>query len=106
MKWHLTEKELPPEYLPVLIYVPDRPWESSKCGNYTIKHKVAWLVKGISQKERAKLNSKDNRKYIIKGCDEYGNNLRPYAFEEFGPGYYFGQEVKAWAYIDFYKEDL
>lgn len=104
MKWHLTEKELPPEGIPVLIYIPNRPWFQGENPKH-IRYKVAWLKKGISQKERKALSSNDERKYIITGSDEYGNNLKPYSFEEFGPDSFFGQEVKAWAYIDYYEED-
>ena len=102
MKWHLTEKELPEDNNVVLIYIPYAPWISNAIGD--IHYKVAVFHKGITQKER-ELLPECERKHLIYGCDEYGNNLKPYNFEEFGPGSFFGQEVKAWTYIDEYKEN-
>ena len=104
MKWHLTSKELPIDNSVVLIYVPYRPWECSTVVG-DIHYKVAIFRKGISQKERKELPDSNKRKHIIRGCDEYGNNLKPYGFEEWGPGSFFGQEVKAWTYIEEYKEN-
>lgn len=35
----------------------------------------------------------------ICSADEHGNNLRPYCWDEFGPGTLFGQDVTHWAAI-------
>lgn len=101
MKWHLIEKELPEEKRLVIIYVPNRPWGWSGKGD--IHYKIAWLEKGISQKERALLSDDDKRKQIYFSSDEVFNNEVPYCWETFGPDQFFGQEVKAWAYFEEYK---
>ena len=101
MKWHLTEKELPEENRLVIAYVPNRNWHWNGKGD--IHYALVWLVKGISQQEREKLPLNDKRKNTIYSRDEYGNNLVPYCWEEFGPAHFYGQEVKAWAYIEEYK---
>lgn len=101
MKWHLTEEELPEEKRLVIAYVPARCWNWHGKGD--IHYALVWLVKGISQQEREKMPLTNKRKYNIYSQDEYGNNLVPYCWEEFGPNYFFGQEVKAWAYFEEYK---
>lgn len=100
MKWHLTKKELPKENVYVLIYIPNQPWIDE---SNTVFYDVAKLEKGISQNERINLNNSNPRKKIICFGDEWGNNLVPYRWKTFGPVSYFGQEVKAWAYIEEYK---
>lgn len=104
MKWHLTEKELPEENRLVIVYVPNRPWKWEGKGD--IHYKIAWLERGISLQEREKMSTNNKRKYVFDSRDEYGNNLVPYCWKEFGPDEFFGQEVKAWAYFDEYKGEL
>lgn len=101
MKWHLREKELPEEDRLVIIYVPDRPWSWSGKGD--IHYKIAWLVKGITQKERDLLPDTDERKRQFFPGDEFSNNEVAYCWETFGLDSFFGQEVVAWAYFDEYK---
>ena len=100
IKWHLTKEELPKENEYVLIYVPNRPWNSNSS---TVFYKVACLIKGISMKEREMMSNSNPRKKEYRFGDEWNNNLVPYAWKEFGPGEYVGQEVVAWAYIDEFK---
>lgn len=100
MKWHLTKKELPKENVYVLIHIPYQPWQAETT---TVFYDIAKIVKGISEKERKKLNNLDPRKTTYCFGDEYGNNLVPYEWKTFGPASYFGQEVLAWAYIEEYK---
>lgn len=58
---------------------------------------VVKIEKGISKKEREMLKKlKDPRANLFYNCDEYGNNLVPYAWNTWGPGKYFGQEIVAW----------
>lgn len=57
---------------------------------------VVKFVKGISKAERVKLPDSDKRKRTIYGCDEHGNNLKPYEWDSFGPSSYFGQYVDVW----------
>lgn len=98
MEWKLTEKELPEEERIVLMYVPERPWDF--VGKGDVHYVVGWLEKGISLKKREQLPDNSKRKHYFFSCDEYGNNLVPYCWDTFGPDRFFGQEVKAWAYID------
>ena len=58
---------------------------------------VVKIRKGISKKERARLEKlKDPRAHVFFYYDEWGNNLVPYAWDTWGSGDYFGQEVVAW----------
>lgn len=97
-KWHFTKDELPEPYKPVVIWVPARPWQYEKVGS-GIFYKVAWLVRGISKEERAKMKE-CRRKHEWRLGDEQGNNLVPYYWDEFGTNKYFGQEVIAWTYVE------
>lgn len=99
LDWKYPEKgELPEEGKYVLIYVPSRPW-SDKDDQDGIFYKVAKLSKGISEKERQLLPNNSKRKIQYTSADEFGNNLVPYHWYEFGSGSYFGQEVEKWAYF-------
>ena len=57
---------------------------------------VVKFIKGISEDERAALDDNDVRKRTYRAGDVFGNNTAPYAWEEFGPSTYFGQEVDFW----------
>jgi hypothetical protein len=49
-------------------------------------------VRGISMEERPT----SSRPGQYQGCDEHGNNLKPYCWYEFGPSNHFGQDVDYW----------
>lgn len=100
MNWKLTKDELPKEHVPVLIAIGNMT-HVSKESEYLAMYDVAWIEKGISEEERNNLPDDDDRKNIYESCDEHGNNLVPYSWETFGPQEYFGQDVYAWAYIDY-----
>lgn len=104
MKWHLVKKELPEEKRLVIIYVPNRPWGWNGKGD--IHYQIAWLEKGISQKEREALPDNSKRKWTYTHGDEGFNNSVPFCWETFGPDRFFGQEAKAWAYFEEYREEL
>lgn len=97
-EWHDPKKELPEEYRPVIIWIPNMPWHHSEVGKMVF-YDIAWLIKGITKEERNKMKE-CRRKHEYRFGDEEGNNLVPYEWETFGPMKYFGQEVKAWAYFD------
>jgi hypothetical protein len=57
--------------------------------------KVVKFVRGISKAKReAMLDCERKRQYHSE--DEWGNNLRPYVWKEWGPGRLFGQDVDFW----------
>ena len=35
----------------------------------------------------------------IRACDQDGNNLEPYCWDEYGLSKHFGQEITRWAYL-------
>jgi hypothetical protein len=61
---------------------------------------AVWVVvqfrRGLSLLERGNLPLDDERKTSYRGCDQHGNDQRPYNWTPFGPGSYFGQEVDCW----------
>lgn len=57
---------------------------------------VAMFVRGLSITDREALPVDDSNKDVWKREDEYGNNQRPYCWNEFGSGMKFGQEVDYW----------
>ena len=96
----ISKGQMPPANQYVLIFVPDSPWIDS-ADQYGAFWKVAKCVYGISAEDRKKLAESDNpadrkRAKIICSEDEHGNNEKPYYFDEFGPGSFFGQEVDLW----------
>jgi len=103
----------------VLIHVTKTNWGDTSGKQYW---KVARFVRGISEEDRAKMKGgeiqddieigwicptppgdwikrESKRSSIYKQGDVHGNNLVPYAWDAFGPGSYFGQEVDIWARI-------
>jgi hypothetical protein len=117
--WVLVETALPPEGKYVLIHLTNNNWKDSSDPE-GVYFKVAKMVKGISKTERVAMLAGDlpdpevqsmswngetwelvahRRSAITTGEDEAGNNLRPYRWEEFGPGKRFGQEVDRWMHI-------
>lgn len=94
MEWISVKERLPEAGVYVGVRLRDRPWHDStdQDGVFT---QVAKLVRGISEDERRALPDCD-RKILYKFGDEYGNNAASYAWNEWGPGSYFGQEVTHW----------
>ena len=104
LQWIPVDTELPPEDQYVLV------WH----GGY----QIAKLVRGISKDERSKMRAGElddpveevwsyntgaelmKRSAIYKGCDEHGNNARPYCwYLNFNGNALFGQNVSHWAYL-------
>ena len=114
--WISVNDELPPEGKYVLVHLTKDNWidEGDQDGVY---FKTAKLRKGISLQEREEMKRGERpdpntfgyrfpggvqqtvtskRSATHGGEDEYGNNLRPYNWENFGPGDWFGQDVDYW----------
>ncbi len=97
MKIHYPDQDdLPGDNSYVLAWVPSRPWNDSHDPEGLRFWRVLKFQRGITQAEREALPYRDKRKKIFRGCDEWDNNKCGYNWQEFGPGSYFGQEVKAW----------
>lgn len=92
----ISNGQMPPANKYVLICLSNWPWidpddQSGVCW------RVAKCVYGISKAERTELAQRGSfRAKEYKFGDEEGKNLKPYAFEEFGPSKYFGQAVDVW----------
>ena len=101
-KWISVDERLPDEGVPVLIFLGGR-------------IEVAKMEIGISEKDRQKMKSGElpdeeifgyipgrevftiKRSNMIKGCDEWGNNLVPYKwYAQSGPMEWWGQNVSHW----------
>lgn len=92
----ISRGEMPPANKYILIYLPGKPW-GDRDDEQGKLWRVAKCVYGISQAKRMELSNLGLRRAkIIEECDEFGNNLKPYCFKEFGPGRHFGQEVDIW----------
>jgi len=116
-----TEKDLPPEGKYVWArHNKDNHFDSDD--QYGVNFVVVKLVKGISKAQRNTLSilriTKTVRQFVdtsitptgccikhslacnlYSGCDEWGNNEKPYNWESFGPSSYFGQEITHWMEI-------
>ncbi|QVW55826.1 hypothetical protein pEaSNUABM9_00245 [Erwinia phage pEa_SNUABM_9] len=60
---------------------------------------VVKLVRGLSQAERDALPVNDPRKGVISFGDEWGNNTKGYAWNQFGPDSFFAEDIDAWCHI-------
>ena len=98
MRKHLTaDGDLPRDGQYVLAHVNYDNWGDDDDPVGHRYYKVVKFVRGISIAERAALpDNTDRRKTTVTGADEAGNNRRPYCWEEFGPGSFFGQDVDCW----------
>ena len=96
--WTKTSEELPQEGKYVIARHNRTTWKDSDdqegCMVVVVK-----MRRGISLLERAALSEDNPRRYIYRLGDEHGNNHKPYAFETFGPGTFFGQEIVEWCDI-------
>jgi hypothetical protein len=122
MNWISTKDKLPEEGKYVLARHNRGTWNDST-DQANVNCVVVKLVRGISMNER-KLMEEGNlpshkesgvhydgsfdkpiytsseRWKIYKGEDEYGNNLVPYKWEQFGPDSFFGQTITHWMPIE------
>lgn len=90
MNWISTEDRLPRNNDYVLVHLIDKPW----LDNDDIEGKRFFQVaKFLQGKTREEL------KGVITSSDQWGNNLKPYCWSEFGPSTHWGQEVDFWMEI-------
>ena len=97
--WKLTSDELPKEGTYVLGLRDGDNWHDSDDQD-GVNYVVVKLVLGLSKKDREKLSDNHPLKGTFRFGDEDGNNLRPYRWDTFGPGDFFGQEISHWCYIE------
>lgn len=115
-EWISTKDRLPEEGFWVLAHIVRDNWKDANDPD-GVYYKVVSLQKGISLEDRKKMKDgqlpdpveigitfwddkqqvhHDRRSSVYTNADEGGNNLRPYRWQEFGPGQYWGQEVDYW----------
>lgn len=58
--------------------------------------KVVKFERGLSEKDRQSLVLSEKQRKTYSSCDQFGNNLKPYCWNEFGPSCIFGQDVDLW----------
>lgn len=95
----ISKGEMPPANKYILAYVSANWCDPSDQNN--VFWCVVKCVYGISLKQREIYSNSDNyferkRSKIIRFGDEWGNNKKPYEFDEFGPGSFFGQDIDIW----------
>lgn len=95
MRWINVEDALPINNSYVLVYLKNMPWIDEKDKNGKRFYKVVRFIKGKRSEEITN---------IITSSDQWGNNLKPYCWKEFGPSTYFGQEVDYWMEIPLLPE--
>ena len=91
-----VEDGLPDDRSYVLVHLTLTNWGDRDDPEGKRYWKVAKFVRGLSKEDRYLLAPNDDRRITYCLEDEDGNNLRPYAWEEFGPSSYFGQDVDYW----------
>lgn len=95
MLYNIDKGEMPPAEKYVLAHLRSQPWISND--SQGVLWKVVCTVYGLSMQDREKLAlHNDPRANLYCFGDEHGNNLRPWAFKEFGSSQFFGQEVDYW----------
>ena len=100
-----SKGELPEHGQWVLGWLPTQPWGDSTDPTGVRFWKVLRFEKGLSQADRDAMHVNDPRKILWKREDEHANNKRSFSWHEFGPGGYFGQDVKAWVSLDDINEE-
>jgi hypothetical protein len=99
MNWNDVNDALPEHGQAVLIRRADDNWHRDHMVD-GIPHRVwRWqacqFVRGRTAAELAAMGAVR----VVHPEDEDGNNLRPYYWNEFGPGSHFGQDVTHWVAI-------
>lgn len=97
MHWIDANDELPMNGQAVLVRYSRNNWEAKHTlsnGKEYIKWR--WQAARFIEGQTAEQVKKSGRSCK---ADQAGNNLKPYCWEEFGPGCLFGQDVSHWAAI-------
>jgi hypothetical protein len=95
---NLTSDCLPQEGRYVLAHHTRGTWIDST-DQYGCEWVVVKMRRGISLEEREAMDDSDERKRIYCMEDEFGNNNVPYAWAQFGPDSFFGQNIDMWMEI-------
>ncbi len=103
MEFFKTEEKLPKDGEWVLVVLNKSNWHTDDDGERHL-FDVCEFTMGISQEERNSLSDSDERKKAYISGDEGSNNLKPYVWQPFGPGYHFGQEVALWCELPSVKD--
>jgi len=88
MNWISTKDKLPEEGKYVIVRHNRGNWHDSD-DQANVNCVVAKMRKGLSLKDREKLDSKSERARTYRSEDEHGNNRVPYNFDTFGPDSFF-----------------
>ena len=115
--WISTKDALPPEGKYVLARHNRGTWHDST-DQKNVNCVVVKLIKGLSQADRTKMITGElpdpiveagwclsegytqcKRSVLFKSEDEQSNNKKPYCWQQFGPGCFFGQDIDCWMYI-------
>lgn len=97
MKWIDVQDALPEDGQAVLVRYKRDNWllthtlaDGSTRRNW--RWQAAVFVRGRTAEECEAMN-------LYRGQDQFGNNLVPYRWKQFGPGDLFGQDVSHWVAI-------
>jgi len=104
MKPIKPSEKLPKNNEYVLAFFSDSPWQDKDANNNGHKWVVVKFIRGISKKERGALADGNRRKSVYASEDECWNNEKPYYWDVFGPGSFFGQDAKLWCHLP--KSDI
>lgn len=96
MKKISVKDKLPEHGQYVLVIITRDTWMDYDDPEGNRYFRVVKFVKGLSEEDREKLPFGHMFKTTYRYGDEFDNNLVPYAWEEFGPAQYYGQEVDFW----------
>ncbi len=99
MNWISTKDKLPEEGKYVIVRHNRGTWHDST-DQANVNCVVAKMRKGLSLKDREKLDPKSERARTYRSEDEHGNNLVPYYFDTLGPDSFFGQTITHWMPIE------
>jgi hypothetical protein len=89
-----VEDTLPKENVYVLAHLIIDNWHARDM--HGVHFKVVQLIKGLSETERALLPNENIRKYSYCFGDEGFNNIKSFAWKEFGSDSFNGQDVDYW----------
>lgn len=99
MNWISIKDKLPEEGKYVIVRHNRGTWRDGT-DQANVNCVVAKMLKGLSLKDREKLDPNSERARTYRGEDEHGNNLVPYSFDTFGTDSFCGQSITHWMPIE------